>query len=70
MATATVFEHIPSMKPLELHNSDEGTHVIRFRLDGVYLPEILADQSETQGQLLELLNSLQPALDDVLRSLR
>lgn len=70
MVTATVSEHTASIKTLEFQNSDEGTLVIRFRLSGAYSPEILADQSETQRQLLELLNSLQPALDGVLRGLR
>lgn len=70
MATATVFEHIPSMKPLELHNSDEGTLVIRFGLSGAYSSEILANQSEVQEQLLNLMNCLRPALNNVLENHR
>lgn len=70
MVISNVSEHTASIKTLEFHNPDEGTLVIRFRLSGAYSPEILADQSETQRQLLELLESLQPALDGVLGSLR
>lgn len=70
MVTATSSEHTPSIKPLELHNSDEETLVIRFGLSGGYSSEILAHQSETQELLLNLMNCLRPALNDVLGNRR
>ena len=76
MLNASLPQHAASIKTLELDPdchakpTNEGTLVIRLRLNGIDSVEILANQSETQAQLMELWGSVRPAVDVVLGSLR
>ena len=70
MLTAILPEPSVSSKTPELDNHDEGTLVIRLQLNGEYSSEILANQSETQERLTELLECVRPTLNDVLENYR
>ena len=50
--------------------TDEGSLVIRIGSGGSFSSEIIANQSEAQEHLLNLMNCLRPALNDALENRR
>lgn len=73
MVTATLPKRTVSIKPPELEQypppipvTDQGTLIIHLRLSGIDAVKILADQSDTEVQLLELWTAVRPAVDAAL----